>query len=493
MTRAASTREAVLLPLAAALLGVSSLALADTPTPPRATHPNIVLLLTDDQRWDTLPYMPAVQRLLVAQGVTFTNSFTTTPLCMPSRTSLLTGQYAHHTGALTNFPPRGGSNLFVGPDASTVATWLHQAGYRTGIYGKYVNLYQFQCPPHTATCYRPPGWDEWHVLLDEATYNYRLTDGSSIVSYGSDPEDYSTDVLAAKAADFVRNTHGQPFLLFVAFHEPHDEGLLPPIPAPRHGGTFANLPPLRPPSWDEADVSDKPAWIRRRPRATDLLGSGVLQFPVGEWSDRKRLGQLQALQAIDEAVERILGAVEASGQTSNTVVIFTSDNGLSWEEHRWIGKGCPYEECLRVPLVIRFPPLARGGRQDARMALNIDLAPTIAALAHVPVAQGTDGQSLVPLLRRSGGPWRPAFLFEYFANPGEVPPNFTGVRTKRWKLTRYDDPSDDELLHLSSDPYELTSAPPHQHAVTRHLQRALDELRGPVSSDVTAGHVGEVR
>jgi hypothetical protein len=99
----------------------------------------------------------------------------------------------------------------------------------------------------------------------------------------------------------------------------------------------------------------------------------------------------------------------------------------------------------------------------------------------------------VPLLRRSGGPWRAGFLFEYFANPGEVPPNFTGVRTKRWKLTRYDDPSDDELLHLSTDPYELTSAPPAQHAVTRHLQRVLDELRGPVSSDVTAGHAGEVR
>src|SRR5262249_24412866 len=140
-TRRASTRQAVVLPLAAALLASSSLALADATPPPSATRPNMVVLLTDDQRWDTLQYMPAVQRLLVAQGVTFTNSFTTTPLCMPSRAGLLTGRYAHHTGALTNFPPRGGPNLFVGPDASTIATWLHQAGYRTGIYGKYVNLY----------------------------------------------------------------------------------------------------------------------------------------------------------------------------------------------------------------------------------------------------------------------------------------------------------------------------------------------------------------
>jgi arylsulfatase A-like enzyme len=331
------------------------------------------------------------------------------------------------------------------------------------------------------------------VLLDEATYKYRLTDGSSIVSYGSAPEDYSTDVLAAKAADFVRDTHGQPFLLYVGFHEPHDEGLFPPVPAPRHQSTFANLAPLRPPNWDEADVSDKPAWIQGRPRATELVGSGVLRFPLGEWSDRKRQGQLQALQAIDEAVERILGAVDAIGQTSNTVVIFTSDNGLSWEEHRWLGKGCPYEECLRVPMVIRFPPLARGGRQDARMALNIDLAPTSAALAHVPAGTGIDGRSLVPLLRRSSGPWRAAFLFEYFANPGEVPPNFTGVRGKRWKLTRYDNPSDDELLHLATDPFELTSEHPGERAISRHLQRVMDTLRGPVSSDVTAAHPGAAR
>ena len=127
------------------------------------------------------------------------------------------------------------------------------------------------------------------------------------------------------------------------------------------------------------------------------------------------------------------------------------------------------------------------------MALNIDLAPTIAALAQVPVPAGTDGQSLVPLLRRSGGPWRAAFLFEYFANPGEVPPNFTGVRSKRWKLTRYDNPSDDELLHLTADPYELTSEPPGEQAISRHLQRVMDTLRGPVSSDATAGHPGAAR
>jgi N-acetylglucosamine-6-sulfatase len=467
----------VLVLLAAALVGVACHSGADAPLAASASRPNVVILLTDDQRWDTLAYTPAVQRLLVAQGITFTNSFTTTPLCMPSRASLLTGQYAHHTGVLANFPPVGGPEHFVGPDASTVATWLHQAGYRTGIYGKYMNLYALQCPPHTTACYRPPGWDEWHVFLKEGAFNYGLTDGSSIIPYGSAPEDYSTDVLAAKAEEFVRDTHGQPYLLLVAFHAPHDEPLSAPIPAPRHAGTYADLAPLRPPSWDEADVSDKPAWIRRRPRATDLIGSGFIRMPVEVWSDQERRGHLQSLQAVDEAVARILAAVDASGQAANTAVIFTSDNGLCWDEHRVIGKGCPYEECLRVPLVIRYPPLARAGRQDPRMVLNIDLAPTIAALAKVPVPPATDGRSLVPLLRRAGGPWRAAFLFEYFANPGEAPPSFTGVRTKHWKLTRYEDPSDDELLHLTTDPYELESARPEQHPITPYLQRMLNRLR----------------
>jgi arylsulfatase A-like enzyme len=474
-----------LLTLAAALLGTAAHAVAGVqsahidPTPDGVTRPNIVLFVTDDQRWDTLPYMPAVQRLLVAEGITFTNSFTTTPLCMPSRTSLLTGRYAHHTGALANFPPLGGPGRFVGPDRSTVATWLHQAGYRTAIYGKYVNLYRFQCPPYTAACYRPPGWDEWHVFLGEAAYDYRLTEGSSTTFYGSAAEDYSTDVLAAKASEFVHDTNAQPYLLVVAFHAPHDEGgLSPPIPAPRHAGLFADLPPLRPPSWDEADVSDKPPWIRNLPRAADLIGSGVLQRPVNVWSDEMRRGQLQALQAVDEAVERILGAVDANGQTRDTAVIFTSDNGLCWDEHRLIGKECPYEECLRVPLVIRFPPLAHRARMERRMVLNIDLAPTIAALAHVRVSPGIDGRSLVPLLRRAAVAWRPAFLFEYFANPGEVMPSFAGVRTTRWKLVHYPDSSDDELLHLETDPYELQSERPDQHRITRRLDRMLRRLEG---------------
>jgi N-acetylglucosamine-6-sulfatase len=467
----AVTRACLFL-LGCGLLGVAASAVADGPD----QRPNVILFLTDDQRWDTLQYMPAVQRLLVDRGVTFSNAFATTPLCMPSRASLLTGRYAYHTGVLTNFPPNGGPQRFVGPDASTVATWLQQAGYRTGMYGKYVNLYEDQCPPYTSTCYRPPGWDEWHVFLGEAAYDYGLTDGSDVITYGSAPEDYSTDVLAAKATEFVADAHGQPYLLIVAFHAPHDEGLLPPIPAPRHAGLFADLPPFRPPSWDEADVSDKPAWIQRRPRATDTIGTGYLKVPVEVWSDEMRRGQIQALQAVDEAVERILGAVDASGATADTAVLFTSDNGLSWDEHRWIGKGCAYEECLRVPLVVRLPSSPRAGRVEPRMALNIDLAPTIAALAGVP-APRADGRSLLPLIGGASGRWRSSFLFEFFTNPGDVQPSFAGIRTTRWKRVRYPDPSDDELLDLATDPYELQSKPPDPRQMARRLDHRLRDAQ----------------
>jgi N-acetylglucosamine-6-sulfatase len=461
-----------LLALSVALFAVPT---RSAPAPP--SRPNVIVIVTDDQRWDTLGYMPAVQRRLVAQGITFTNAFTTTPVCLPSRTSLLTGRYPHATGVLANFPPLGGPRRFVGPDASTLATWLHGAGYRTGMFGKYVNLYgSQQCPPATAACYRPPGWDEWHVFLDEEYFTYQLAENDTITSYGSAEGDYSTDVLAAKASEFIRTTRDQPFLLVLNFFAPHSTGPFPPTPAPRHRGTYAGLALTRPPSWDEDDVSDKPGWVQRRPRAGDLVGGGVFRAPAGDWYDDMRRGQLEALQAVDEGVEQLMAALDATGRAADTIVVFTSDNGFSWGEHRWLGKSCPYEECLRVPLVIRYPALRRAGRRARQMVLNIDLAPTLADLAGVDVPPGVDGRSLRPLLRGHAGPGRAAFLFEYFAIPQEVPPSFRGLRTRRWKLALWADPADDELLHFATDPFELESLPPDARRISRRLARRLERL-----------------
>jgi N-acetylglucosamine-6-sulfatase len=202
-------------------------------------RPNIILILTDDQRWDTLSAMPNVQRLLAGHGVTFANSFVVNPLCCPSRSSILTGNYSHTTHVYKNLPPDGGFQTFGTQDRSTIATWLEAAGYRTALVGKYLNGYA-----HTS--YIPPGWDRW-VAYTSGTdyYDYTLNVDGERVSHGHAPSDYSTDVLADYAVDFVRDT-SSPFFLYFAPNAPHQ----PAFPEPGAPDQFANLPLWRPPSFD---------------------------------------------------------------------------------------------------------------------------------------------------------------------------------------------------------------------------------------------------
>src|SRR5262249_14776575 len=173
--------------------------------------------------------------------------------------------------------------------------------------------------------------------------------------------------------------------------------------------------------------------------------------------------------------------------------IFASNRGRGGDGHRSAGRAVPYEKRLRVPLIIRYPPLARGGRQQPQLVLNIDLAPTIAALAHVPVAPGTDGQSLVPLLRGASGGWRTDFLFEYFANPGETQPSFAGGLTPRWQLTTSEGPSDDDLPPLTTHPSELPSAHPGQQPVAQRLERLFNKRGGGAARAAAATAPGEAR
>ena len=418
-------------------------------------RPNVIIVVTDDQRWDTLQYMPHVLDQIAAQGVTFTNAFVTSPVCAPSRASLLTGRYARHHGVLTVGAPDGGATRFVGPDASTLATWFHDAGYRTGIVGKYVNDYVSQCPPETDTCYRPPGWDEWHVFLKQHYYDYVLAENGELTKFGADPSDYSTDVLGAKAVEFIERAAGRPFLLYVAFNSPHQEergGL--PIPAPRHQDQRAGIAPWRPPSYDEEDVSDKPPWVALQPRASRLLRSLLTR---GAWGDWVRQRQIEALAAVDEAVAGMLAALDATGQAEDTVVVFTSDNGYLWGEHRYFfGKDVPWEESIRVPLVVRFLRLRREGREDSHLVLNIDVAPTVAELAGVHPSGAIDGTSLVPLLRGDAPPWRDAFVVEMWHQRGSSPPpSYRGIRTRDRLFVPYPSVGEAELYDLATDPYEL--------------------------------------
>jgi N-acetylglucosamine-6-sulfatase len=419
-------------------------------------RPNFVVIVTDDQRWDTLASMPAVRRLLMTGGVTFPNAFATTPSCCPSRVSLLTGQYSHRSGVLDgsvdNAP--GGAPAF--DDDSSLATWLDDASYRTGLIGKYLNDYA-QLP----VGYIPPGWDEWFAIAQGPPqvryYDFELNENGEIVRYGDEPPDYSTSVLRRKALRFVEGEG--PFFLYFAPIAPHQ----PSTPAPDDLNAPVDVwdPP---PSFGEEDLSDKPH------------GGAGSYDPATARSTRDQM--LRSLLAVDRAIEEIHDAVSDAGRLDDTYFLFTSDNGFLWGEHRLMGKVWPYEESIRVPLVIR-PPGGNVTRIVQRMALNIDVAPTIADLAGVEATPPPDGISLVPLLDGAAVPTRDRFVVEFLGFAPNVPP-YVALRTERFLYVEYRN-GWRELYDLRADPFQLRNmlgddgrAPPE---LVLQLSGSLEALR----------------
>jgi len=428
----------------------------------RSPRPNIVLILTDDQRWDSMGVMPEVRSLLGGHGVTFANSFVTTSLCCPSRATILTGQYSRHTGVYQNTPPHGGATSFR--DRSTVATWLHGAGYQTALVGKYLNEYN-----RLPTGYVPPGWDEWDAIAQRRQvqyYNYDLNENGRIVHFGGKPADYSTDVLAAKATQFALRA-SRPFFLYFAPIAPHEAA----VPAPEDAKAYANLAPLRPPSYDEPDARDKP-WAAEFPRLSPAAGAEI---------DLTRTHMLESLRAVDRAVAALVQALQTRGALGDTVILFASDNGFLWGEHRLRGKIWPYEESIRVPLVIRVPWLDRG-LVDRHLVTNADYASTIADLAGTKPGLPQDGRSLVPLLRGRDPPWPASILVEYLGATGADrfgPPPFEAIRTERYLYVEYDF-GWRELYDLKKDPYELDNLAGQRStaALEARLAAALPGLLG---------------
>lgn len=422
--------------------------------------PDVVVIVTDDQRWDTLGAMPVVQRELVARGASFPDAFVVNPVCCPSRASILTGAYSHTTGVYRQAPPFGRFEWFR--DGSTLATWLDDAGYTTGLFGKYLDGYQ-----HAGlTGYVPPGWDRWVAFIRSAYRDYKLSVDGRVRGFGSASEDYSTDVLAREAEGFVRRAEG-PLFLYLAPAAPHG----PAPPAPGDEDAFADLPPWRPASYDEADVSDKPSWVRSLPR---------LDAAERERIDTLRRNQLASLLAVDRAVQRVLGALRETGRLRDTLIVYTSDNGLSWGEHRWSKKEAPYEEVIRVPLVVRWDAggVLAGSTPDAQ-ALNVDLAPTIADATAV-AAPDIEGRSLLPVLRGEREPApREDFLIEHLAGTNPVP-TYCAVRSRDWTYVRYTD-GQEELYDLREDPSQLRNLADDPSADRRlHERRArLDALCDP--------------
>ena len=443
-----------------ALVGIAATATtisASAPASAKAAKPNVVVIMVDDMNVSALQYLPNVRSLLGARGTTFDNSVVNWSVCCPSRTTFLTGQYAHNHGVLGNQPPDGGYDKLRADE--TLPVWLGRAGYHTAHIGKFLNRYGIERPTEI-----PPGWTEWYASVDPTTYRmwgYTLNENGTLRTYGApaveDPALYQTDVYADKAVDYINRKAPakQPFFLSFAPLAPHGEGNAGqagadlsqrnPRPAPRHLGAFEHVTLPKPPNYDEADVSDKPADIRNRPRITPAAEAQI--------EDVRLKGRLESLLAIDDAVVDIVAALRATGELDNTLVVFTSDNGWMQGEHRVPqGKVVPYEESIRVPLIIRGPGLPAGKRVSTLVG-NVDVAPTILDVAGARAGVVVDGRSLLPIVRKK--PFDRTLVIETGPRTNGAD-WYVGLRTPRWKYVEHST-GEQEFYDLQRDPYELTS------------------------------------
>lgn len=409
-------------------------------------RPNFILIVLDDANPEDLSYMPIVQRELVERGTTFRRAYTTTSLCCPARASILTGEYAHNHRVRTNKRATGGFPFFhaSGDEASTLAVWLQNAGYRTGLIGKYLNLY-----PDNLDDYVPPGWSDWHALVAPSSnetigyYDFSMVENGTTVAY---PSVYQTDVLTEKAMTFIRTSADTAFFLYLAPFAPH----APATPAPRDAGAFASEPLPMPPSFNEADVTDKPTYVDTLPL---LDGPGQMAYMTELYRNR-----LASLLAVDDMVGQIINQMQRLRLQRNTYIILTSDHGFHIGQHRLRpGKDLLYEEDLTIPLVMRGPSVS-WHRYRTELALNIDIAPTVAALAGIG-APDADGRSLVPLLGASTpASWREAFLAETWdSEKAGIKWSIAAIHTRQYSFVEWSN-GEDELYDNLADPYQLDNA-----------------------------------
>jgi N-acetylglucosamine-6-sulfatase len=432
--------------LIAALVLVGAIAVQFAPAQSRAQaqpqdgrRPDIILIITDDQRSDTMQYMPLTTGWLPTG---YPQAFVSNPSCCPSRTTILTSAYSQSNGVWSNGGPYGGWPAFVanGWPGRTIADSLHGDGYRTALYGKFLNGWDGTIPP---------GWDEFASRVSAGVYprtrlapyyDYTLREatGSAVtdVHYGDQPQDYSTSVIRQMATDFIRSTPvDQPLFLYFAPAGPHSAGGgQPPIPAPLDMYAPVSLDPDFP-NVGEDDVTDKPAYIAQRRKLTATR--------ISDWRTRAA----RTLMSVDRAIDDIMTTIEATRDLSNTLVLFISDNGFEIGSHRWKSKNVPYEEAIRVPMRARFDGRLPTGDQAA-LVDNLDMAPTIADAAGISFPSA-DGQSLLgPIVR------------DYLVIQGGVGGGhaFCGVRAERAKYVKYAS-GEEEFYNLVSDPYELSSDP----------------------------------
>ena len=476
---------------------------------------NILFVLTDDLDTSEMSALPEVNALVAKPGATFDDNYVSDSLCCPSRTSLLRGQFAHNTGVHSNGGANGGFDTAfrLGVEADTIATRLQADGYRTGLFGKYLNGY----PGTPGRDYIPPGWSEWASPVDGhpyTEYDYTLNRDEAFPAFGATPRDYGTDVYLRMATRFVQRSvrAGQPFFAYLSVFAPHE----PATPAPADVDRFAGAHAPRTPSYDQDDVSAMPVYIRDLPKFTADESAAI---------DRLYQRRLESLQAVDRGVANLVATLRSLHALHDTYVVFTSDNGFHLGQHRLpAGKETPYDTDIRVPLAIRGPGIHAHTRVDA-MTANTDLAPTFAAMAKATPNPEWDGRSLLGLALDDAPPRasaRNAQLVEHWTEtptdrplpPGvfEPPdvdqsdprlhptsmsrpellsdhtiygrlvkiPDYAGVRTRQYLYVEYVN-GDRELYDVTADPDEmhnLAGTQPELEAQLSNLVAALRSCRG---------------
>lgn len=439
----------------ALLVGVGTPLPSITETAQADPPPNVVIILTDDQRFDELVTMPNVQSMLVAQGTDFSRYLFTTSVCCPSRAAMLSGQYNHNNGVLSN------SSGAMFDSTKTLATMLDDTGYQTSYIGKYLNGYS--CNKAT-----PEGWDDWQALCYRVQnkYGYKIKDNLATVTYGRTDADYQTDVLADRAVDTLGefSANPDPFFMVVAPTAPHG----PLQPATRHRNAFPNYVMPKRANFDEADVSDKPTWVSTRPPA---------KAASIDRSERKRI---QMLLAVDEMVGDVVSELTASGELDNTIIMFASDNGFMRGEHRIpTGKDHFYTESIRGPFVMRGPGIPVGATNDALIG-NVDIAPYVVARAGATPTIDFDGRDFHGTFADPLALENRAYLHRRPAWDSTFPvPMAFGITTEDG--LRYSKFANgvEELYDLLVDPYEMTNvaASPAYALVKGELATMLDTLQ----------------
>lgn len=433
------------------------LASALTTAQAQSRRPNLLLVVTDDQRFDQMscaghPTLetPVMDRL-AADGVRFTNAFVTTAICAASRASILTGRREGKHGYTFGKPAMGAA---LG--RTTYPKLLRDAGYRTGFVGK------------------------WGVKFEkgalEGAFDYRKGSGHP---YRKKDGRHLTDIVTQQAITFVEQQDAeQPFCLSVSFHAPHaqdghqDQFLPPDEFVDRYEAAEVPAPPLA-----ESGFAALPGFLK------ESLGRvrWYWRFDTREKQIRRTKDYWRMIDGVDRGLGRILDALERRGLADDTVVVFTSDNGYFLGERGLAGKWLIYEESVRIPLIVYDPraDAARRGLTESKMALNTDLAPTLLAYAGVEAPGDYDGHSLTPLLQGEPVAWRDTFVYEHHMNHAKIPPS-VGLRGPRWVYARYyrQEPAYEQLFDLERDPLQLVNlaSDPEHAAVLASQRKRCEEL-----------------